>query len=69
MEELGIGFVSLLRIAWVAATLPILVAWLPLPGLGWFRRLLLGFARRGKILQSNTVSETIIVLFSDVYKK
>ncbi|KAI3814917.1 hypothetical protein L1987_14566 [Smallanthus sonchifolius] len=44
MEELGLGLVSLLRIAWIAATLPILVSWLPFPGLGWFRRALLGFA-------------------------
>ena len=64
MEELGLGLVSLLRAAWIAATLPILLACLPLPGLGWFRRALLGFAKRGKILPTNsTVSETTFVLF------
>ncbi|KAI3714147.1 hypothetical protein L1987_72739 [Smallanthus sonchifolius] len=49
------GLVSLLQAAWVLATLPIVAAWLPFPGLGWLRRPLLGFAKRGKILQSNTV--------------
>lgn len=59
MEELGLGLVSLLRAAWIAATLPILVACLPLPGLGWFRRALLGFAKRGKILPSNSTKLTV----------
>ncbi|XP_071692462.1 polyprenal reductase 2 [Rutidosis leptorrhynchoides] len=54
MEDLGIGLVSLLRAAWIFATLPIVIAFLPLPGLGWFRSSLLGFAKRGKILQSNS---------------
>ncbi|KAF5764451.1 putative polyprenol reductase [Helianthus annuus] len=67
MEELGLGLVSLLRIAWIAATLPILVAWLPLPGLGWFRRALLSFARRGKILQSNTKLTVPQRFFSHFY--
>nr|XP_043609323.1 polyprenol reductase 2-like [Erigeron canadensis] len=52
MEELELGLVSLIRIAWIAATLPILIACLPVPGLGWFRKVLLGFAKRGKVLQS-----------------
>ncbi|KVH95971.1 3-oxo-5-alpha-steroid 4-dehydrogenase, C-terminal [Cynara cardunculus var. scolymus] len=59
MEELGLGLVSLLRAAWIAATLPILLACLPLPGLGWFRRALLGFAKRGKILPSNSTKLTV----------
>ncbi|KAI3711975.1 hypothetical protein L1987_70524 [Smallanthus sonchifolius] len=65
--SLGLGLVSLLRIAWIAATLPILVAWLPFPGLGWFRRALLGFARRGKILQSNTKLTVPQRFFSHFY--
>lgn len=67
MEELGLGLVSLLRIAWIAATLPILVACLPLPGLGWFRRALLGFAKRGKVLQSNTKLTVPQRFFSHFY--
>nr|GEZ21154.1 polyprenol reductase 2 [Tanacetum cinerariifolium] len=43
--------------------LPIVVALLPLPGIGWFRRVLLGLAKRGKVLQSNTV-----VIIDDVVK-
>ncbi|PWA44730.1 3-oxo-5-alpha-steroid 4-dehydrogenase family protein [Artemisia annua] len=46
--------VWLLRAAWFLATLPIVAAWLPLPGLSWLRRGLLAFAKRGKILHSNT---------------
>nr|KAJ0215507.1 hypothetical protein LSAT_V11C300119420 [Lactuca sativa] len=67
MEELGLGLVSLLRAAWIIATLPILVACLPLPGLGWFRRTLLGFAKRGKILQSNSKLTVPQRFFSHFY--
>ncbi|KAI0501064.1 hypothetical protein KFK09_019282 [Dendrobium nobile] len=48
------GMVPLLRVAWVAATLPILVALVPVRSIGFFRRLLVGFAARGKTLQSST---------------
>ncbi|KAJ9568439.1 hypothetical protein OSB04_004405 [Centaurea solstitialis] len=57
MEELGL--VSLLRAAWIVATMPIVLACLPLPGLGWFRRGLLGFAKRGKILPANSSKLTV----------
>ncbi|CAH1414416.1 unnamed protein product [Lactuca virosa] len=67
MEELGLGLVSLLRAAWFIATLPILVACLPLPGIGWFRRTLLGFAKRGKILQSNSKLTVPQRFFSHFY--
>ncbi|XP_023729414.1 polyprenol reductase 2 [Lactuca sativa] len=54
MEELGLGTVSFIRVAWIFATLSIAVACFPLPGLGWFRTALLGIIKRGKILQSKS---------------
>ncbi|KAI3502300.1 hypothetical protein L1887_30334 [Cichorium endivia] len=54
MEEAGLALVSLLRVAWILATLPVVVACFPLPGLGWFRAALLGITKRGKILQSKS---------------
>ncbi|KAI3502877.1 hypothetical protein L1887_31249 [Cichorium endivia] len=67
MEELGLELVSLLRTAWILATLPILIACLPLPGLGWFHRTLLGFAKRGKIQQSNSILTVPQRFFSHFY--
>ncbi|XP_022135616.1 polyprenol reductase 2-like [Momordica charantia] len=55
--ELGID--CLLRAAWIAVALPILVAFLPFSSLDWFRGVLLGFARRGKILQSSSQKFTV----------
>uniref|UniRef100_A0A6N2MDG2 Uncharacterized protein n=1 Tax=Salix viminalis TaxID=40686 RepID=A0A6N2MDG2_SALVM len=49
-----LGLVELLRAAWIAGTLPILVASLPCSWLGSFHRLVLGFARRGKIMKSSS---------------
>lgn len=49
-----IGLVDLLRAAWLAATLPILVASIPSSHLNSFRELVLGFAKRGKIMQSSS---------------
>ncbi|XP_023755864.1 polyprenol reductase 2 [Lactuca sativa] len=54
MEEVGMGMVSFIRVAWILATFPVAVACFPLPGLGWFRTALLGIAKRGKILQSKS---------------
>lgn len=45
---------GLLRAAWIAGTLPILIASLPCSWLGSFHGLVLGFARRGKIMQSSS---------------
>lgn len=45
---------ELLRAAWIAGTLPILIAALPCSWLGSFHGLVLGFARRGKIMQSSS---------------
>ncbi|KAI3502302.1 hypothetical protein L1887_30336 [Cichorium endivia] len=67
MEELGLELVPLLRTAWILATLPILIACLPLPGLGWFHRTLLGFAKRGKIQQSNSILTVPQRFFSHFY--
>ncbi|PSS29483.1 Polyprenol reductase [Actinidia chinensis var. chinensis] len=52
MMEMGI--VALVRAAWVVGTLPILVASVPSSRLNAFQELLLGFARRGKIMQSSS---------------
>ncbi|KAJ6707956.1 DFG10 PROTEIN [Salix viminalis] len=49
-----LGLMELLRAAWIAGTLPILVASLPCSWLGSFHGLVLGFARRGKIMKSSS---------------
>ncbi|KAI9396639.1 hypothetical protein POPTR_004G163600v4 [Populus trichocarpa] len=49
-----LGLVELLRAAWIAGTLPILIASLPCSWLGSFHGLVLGFARRGKIMKSSS---------------
>ncbi|KAK9286340.1 hypothetical protein L1049_014733 [Liquidambar formosana] len=51
--------VALLRAAWVAATLPILIASMPFSRLNSFHRALLGFAKRGKIMQSSSNKFTV----------
>ncbi|CAK9142092.1 unnamed protein product [Ilex paraguariensis] len=50
------GLLRLLRIAWIAGTLSILIALIPSSLLSWFRDFLLGFAKRGKTLQSSSHS-------------
>ncbi|CAL5378333.1 unnamed protein product [Camellia sinensis] len=52
-----IELVALLRAAWVAATLPILVASIPSSLLNSFHEFFLGFAKRGKIMQSSSQVE------------
>ncbi|KAL0534854.1 hypothetical protein IC582_029151 [Cucumis melo] len=54
-----LGIVWLLRAAWVAGILPIIVAFLPFSKLNWFRGILLRFAKRGKILQSSSQKFTV----------
>nr|KYP68283.1 3-oxo-5-alpha-steroid 4-dehydrogenase 3 [Cajanus cajan] len=44
---------QMLRLAWLAATLPIIIASIPTSNLTWLRRTLIGFARRGKIMHSS----------------
>ncbi|XP_021668219.2 polyprenol reductase 2 isoform X2 [Hevea brasiliensis] len=48
-----IGLVGLLRAAWIAGILPIVIASLPYSRLGLFHGLVLEFAKRGKIMQSS----------------
>ncbi|KAK2978297.1 hypothetical protein RJ640_017148 [Escallonia rubra] len=54
-----IGLVALLRAAWIAGTLPILIASIPSPRLRSFYQALLGFAKRGKIMQSSSHKLTV----------
>ncbi|KAL6209515.1 hypothetical protein ACLB2K_020455 [Fragaria x ananassa] len=49
-----VGVVELVRTGWIAGTLPILIASLPLSCLNSFHDIVLGFAKRGKILQSSS---------------
>ncbi|MED6181395.1 hypothetical protein PIB30_018901 [Stylosanthes scabra] len=50
--EMETVLVLFMRLAWIAATLPILIASIPIPKLHSLRTILLGFARRGKIMHS-----------------
>ncbi|XP_059654056.1 polyprenol reductase 2-like [Cornus florida] len=54
-----VGLVELLRAAWIAGTLPILIASIPSSRLRSFHNLLLEFARRGKINQSSSQKFTV----------
>lgn len=45
---------GLLRAGWVAAILPILIASLPFSWMTSFHGLVLGFAKRGKIMQASS---------------
>ncbi|CAN6543938.1 unnamed protein product [Malus baccata var. baccata] len=54
-----VGVVGLLRTAWVAATMPILVAAVPCSWLASFHGAVLGFAKRGKIMQSSSQKFTV----------
>lgn len=49
--------IQLLKLAWIAGTLPIIIASIPIPMLSWLRKTLLGFARRGKIMHSSSSSQ------------
>lgn len=55
-QPMEVVIVQTLRLAWVAATLPIIIASIPTPKLTWLRRTLLTFARRGKIMHSSQVT-------------
>ncbi|KAA8546045.1 hypothetical protein F0562_020504 [Nyssa sinensis] len=54
-----IGLAALLRAAWIAGTLPILIASVSPSWLSSFREALLGFAKRGKIMQSSSHNFTV----------
>ena len=49
-----LDLVALLRAAWIAGTLPILIASIPSSRLHSFHGLVLGFARRGKTMPSSS---------------
>ncbi|KAL4366955.1 hypothetical protein GQ457_05G012510 [Hibiscus cannabinus] len=53
------ALIWLLRAAWIAGILPVLVASLPSPRLNSFHTLLLGFAKRGKIMSSSSNRFTV----------
>ncbi|WRX10245.1 3-oxo-5-alpha-steroid 4-dehydrogenase [Theobroma cacao] len=59
MDTIKTCFIWLLRAGWVAGTLPILIASLPSSRLGSFHTLLLGFAKRGKIMPSSSHKYTV----------
>ncbi|CAL5341205.1 unnamed protein product [Camellia sinensis] len=59
MEEIGFVLVLLLRAAWLAGTLPVLIAVIPSSRFNSFHECLLGFAKRGKILQSSSNKFTV----------
>ncbi|CAN7090251.1 hypothetical protein IGI04_033872 [Brassica rapa subsp. trilocularis] len=52
-----LGIVWLVRVAWIAAILPMLIGSIPNSKLTSFHQLVLGFARRGKILQPSSSSQ------------
>lgn len=54
-----VGLVAMLRTAWIAATLPILIASMPFSCLNSFHKVVLGFAKRGKIRQSSSKRFTV----------
>ncbi|XP_077231378.1 3-oxo-5-alpha-steroid 4-dehydrogenase family protein [Tasmannia lanceolata] len=57
--DLALLLPTFLRAAWLAGTLPILFASIPLPFLRPFHTVLLGFAKRGKIMQSSSHKFTV----------
>ncbi|XP_057752502.1 polyprenol reductase 2-like isoform X1 [Arachis stenosperma] len=57
--EMHTVLAQLLRLAWIAGTLPILIASIPIPKLNFFHTILLGFARRGKIMHSSSQKFTL----------
>ncbi|CAL5328997.1 unnamed protein product [Camellia sinensis] len=59
---------ALLRAAWVAATLPILVVSIPSSLLSSFHEFLLGFAKRGKIMQSSSQAFLLAATWFYAYK-
>ncbi|XWS29221.1 hypothetical protein CRYUN_Cryun24cG0009600 [Craigia yunnanensis] len=59
MNTIKTGLIWLLRAAWIAGTLPILIASLPSSRLNSFHTLLLGFAKRGKTMQSSSHKFTV----------
>ncbi|XP_022741604.1 polyprenol reductase 2-like isoform X2 [Durio zibethinus] len=59
MNTIKTGLIWLLRVAWIAGTLPILIASFPSSRLNSFHALLQGFAKRGKIMPSSSHKFTV----------
>ncbi|XVF18000.1 hypothetical protein REPUB_Repub10bG0173800 [Reevesia pubescens] len=59
MDTIKTGLIWVLRAAWIAGTLPIVIALLPSSLLNSFHTLLLGFAKRGKIMPSSSHKFTV----------
>ncbi|XVE87402.1 hypothetical protein DITRI_Ditri18aG0114600 [Diplodiscus trichospermus] len=59
MNTIKTGLICFLRGAWIAGTLPILITSLPSSRLNSFHALLLGFAKRGKIMPSSSHKFTV----------
>ncbi|URE07663.1 hypothetical protein MUK42_21106 [Musa troglodytarum] len=57
----GLGFTALLRLAWLAATVPILVVSLPIRPVGFLHRMITGFAARGKTMIMNSSTQKFTV--------
>ncbi|XP_050899817.1 polyprenol reductase 2 isoform X2 [Lathyrus oleraceus] len=55
-HQLMATLVQFLRLSWIAATLPIIIASIPIPKLNFLRQILLLFAKRGKITHSSSSS-------------
>lgn len=65
-----IGLVGMLRAAWMAGIMPIVIASLPYSRLGLFHGVVLEFAKRGKIKQSSShyvSSDFLFYLFIYIY--
>uniref|UniRef100_M4CCP9 3-oxo-5-alpha-steroid 4-dehydrogenase C-terminal domain-containing protein n=1 Tax=Brassica campestris TaxID=3711 RepID=M4CCP9_BRACM len=61
-----VGIVWLVRAAWIASILPILIASIPSSKLTSFHQLVLGFAGRGKILHLSSQVSTLAVLVTRI---
>lgn len=62
-HQLMATLVQFLRLSWIAATLPIIIASIPIPKLNFLRQILLLFAKRGKITHSSSSSSQVTTLF------
>ncbi|XP_011627227.1 polyprenol reductase 2 isoform X2 [Amborella trichopoda] len=59
VEEWSWLLVMVLRAAWIAGTLPILLSFIPFSSFVRIRNVVLGFAKRGKLLQSSSQRFTV----------
>lgn len=57
--KIELEIVVLLRAAWVAGILPIIIAYIPCKTFNFFHHLLLSFVKRGKIMQSSSTKLSV----------